>query len=49
MDLQNSRKIIDTFVDGVVDISGQKLSVIIDIDGWCEGQNHYDRPVSGFQ
>jgi len=49
MDLQNSRKITDTFVDGVVDISGQKLAVVINIDGGCEGQNHCGRPVSALR
>ena len=37
MDLQNFRKIADTFVDGVVNISCQKLAVVINIDRRCEG------------
>ena len=48
MDLHNFCKISDTFVYGVVNISGQKLTVVIDIDGrckWCFGHQGIDHDV----
>ncbi len=43
MDLQNFRKIADAFVYGVVNISGQKLTVVVNIDGRCEWRFGHQR------